>query len=113
MTPAPAVEAKDLAGKSAEPKYATQTRLGVLYFHGSVMFGTEMSSAAVGNNGSNTVDSIVPGRLADDGTIVLGSEGAQGLVLRKKRHDLATGKRMLAQTLVPWANIKSIGYVAE
>lgn len=105
---AAAVESKP--EKSAEPKWVPKTKLAVLYFHGSVMFGTELSSAAVGNAGSNCVDEILPGRLADDGRVILGSEGAQGLVLRKRRHDLHNGKRWLDQTLVPWANIKTIGY---
>lgn len=96
--------------ESAEPKYSPQTKLAVVYFHGSVMFGSEMNSAAVSKVGSNSVDSIVPGRLGEDGGCILGSEGAQGLVLRKRIHNLHTGARQLAQTLVPWANIKSVGY---
>ena len=95
---------------SDDPKWAPKTKIFVAYFSGSVMFGTEMSSAAVGNNGSNCVDSILPGRMADDGSLVTGSDKAQGLVLRKKRHDLHSGKRSLDQCLVPWSNIKGIGY---
>ncbi len=107
MNPAPATEAP---AKPKQPEYTPHARLSVVYFDGSVMFGSEMSSAAVGNTGSNTVDSIVPGRLDEDGSIVLGSQGATGLVLRKKRHDLATNKRIAMQTWVPWARIRNVGY---
>lgn len=114
MNPAHAVESK--SEKSAEPKYAPQTKLSVVYFNESVSFGgVEMNSASVGlTSASNSVDSIVPGWLAGDGSILVGhegdAEGARGMVLRKKRHNLHTGKRTLDQTLVPWSNIKNVGF---
>ena len=108
MNPAPATEAK--TEKSTEPKYAPRTKLAVLYFRESVMFGTELSSAAISKTGGNSVDSILPGRLADDGSLVLGGEGATGFVLRKKRHDLHNNTRSLDQAFVPFSNVKSVGF---
>lgn len=102
--------ATDAPAKSAEPKFTPKTRLAAVYFDGSVSFGSEMASASVGGTGSNVVDSIFPGHIADDGQIVLGSEGATGLVMRKKRHDLHNGKRSIDQCWVPWARIRNVGY---
>lgn len=98
--------------KQAE-QYTPHRKLSVVYFHGSVMFGSEMNSAAVSSTGGNSVDSILPGVIQHDGTARVATaedKHTDGLLMRKKRHELHTNKRVLAQTLVPWANIKSVGY---
>ncbi len=109
MNATPATDAKS---SDAAPKYAPQTKLSVVHFHGSVMFGTEMLSASVAKTGGNCVDLILPGIMLADGTLGAVPDGQRGdgLILRKKIHDLHNGSRKLAQTLVPWANIKSVGY---
>jgi hypothetical protein len=102
-----------------EPEYKAQTRLSVVMFAGSIMFGTEMDSASVwvpGSKGqapSNAVDSIELAWLNSRGEVISDypqSDTPHGLVIRKRVHDLNTGRRVIRQTFVPWARVRSISY---
>lgn len=105
--------------KSSKPaeQWVPQTKLVVAYFKESVTLPglAEMNSAAVSKTGSNCVDEILPGVMDPEGRarIAKGDEQSTGLILRKRIHDLHTNQRRLAQTLVPWSNVKCVGYGSE
>ncbi len=98
-------------------EYKPQTRLSVVMFDRSVMFGAEIDSASVwvpGSKGqapSNAVDSIELAWLDGQGNVGTGhGTPSDGLVMRKRVHDLTNGRRIVRQAFVPWSNIRSIIY---
>lgn len=105
---------------SGELDYKPMTKLAAVHFDRSVMFTSEMESASIwkpGSSGaapSNSVDDIFPALVGPNGDISLASDKTSrptdGIVLRKRIHDLNTGRRIIKQTFVPWANIRSISY---
>lgn len=103
VTPALAVEAKP-----KEPPYKPQTRLVAAYFVNSVLFSGEQMSVSLGRN----ADSITPGRLEGDGSVVAvgANQRADGLVIKMKRSNLNTRERYVAQAFVPFANVRSVEY---
>lgn len=112
------IKAKPPAPVPAD-EFKPQTRLAVVYFDRSVMFGSEMESASVpsandikrGNRGSNSVDSITLAWLNADGSVSdAGAGAADGLALRTAKHDLNTGKKRIMQSFVPWSNVRSVSY---
>jgi hypothetical protein len=84
------------------------TRLVSATFVHSVAFGGESQSVQIGRN----VDSLVPGILSADGSAVGIEKGqrADGIILRQRYYDRVTGRRMIRQDFVPWANIRSLSY---
>lgn len=105
---------------SGEPEYKPMTKLSAVHFDRSVMFGSEMESASVWKPGSqgaapsNSVDEIVPVCVdAAGGLVGINEKSARqsdGIALRKRVHDLNTGRRIVRQTFVPWVNVRSISY---
>lgn len=95
-------------GKAKEPEFKPLTRLNTAYFVDSVSFGGDVLSVSIGRN----VDVIAPARLERDGTIVFveANQRADGILLRRRHHDLNTHARVMQQTFVPWANIRSLAY---
>ena len=90
-------------------------RLAVAYFRESVVLVSEVSSASVGNAGSNCVDSILPAIMLPDGASrpTREVERPDGLLITKRYHDAQTNKRAVRQTFVPWASVRCVGYAAE
>jgi hypothetical protein len=101
-------------------EYKPHTKLTAVHFDRSVMFGSEMESASVWKPGSlgaapsNSVDEIYPVCLDASGGVVNPNEKSarqtDGIVLRKRVHDLTTRQRVIKQTFVPWSNVRSVSY---
>lgn len=105
---------------NTEQDHKPLTKLAAVYFNRSVMFQTEMESASVWKPGSqsaapsNSVDDILPALMDPMGGILLMNEKTNrptdGIVLRKRVHDLTTRQRVIKQTFVPWSNVRSVSY---
>lgn len=91
-----------------QPEFKPLTKLVAVFFVESVYFNGEQSSAAVGRN----TDSIAPARLLPDGSAVAidTNQRADGLVLTKKTHNLATHEKHIKRCFVPFANIRCLEY---
>lgn len=98
----------ETAAKTEELKYKPHTRLTAAFFVNSVVFDGEKQSVSVGL----TVDSIQPARLEGDGqaVAVAANQRADGLLLKRKVHNLNTHARVVSQTFVPFANVRSLQY---
>jgi hypothetical protein len=94
--------------KPAEPVYKPRQRLTSAAFVQSAPFGDERMSCQVGLN----CDSIIPARLEPDGSCVPISSGqrADGILVRRKKHDLQTQKRFVDQCFIPWSNVRGLSY---
>lgn len=94
--------------KAKEPDYKAHSKLVAVFFVDSVPFGGEQTSASIGRN----VDSIWPARLEKDGAAVTvePNQRADGILLRRKHHDLNTHQRVVLQAFVPWSNVRSLQY---
>lgn len=119
MTPQTQTESKPKS-----PEATPHRRLSVVYFHRSVVLcGSEQESAALppkdaqAHRPGNSVDLIERCWIGEDGEISTSAEFAtrppDGLVFRKRSHDNVKNVRVIAQTFVPWSNIRCVTYGAE
>lgn len=115
----PQVETKPKLPPPPEGAEVAMTRLAAVYFVNSVVvqgFGDKLSVDVPGAGqplSSSSLDAIVPAVLLPSGEAIPASgDEPTGLMLTKLIHDRQTGKRFVARTYVPFANIRSISYGA-
>jgi len=93
----------------AAPQPVVQNRLSYVAFLESVSFaGSEETSISV----PGKADRLVPARLEADGSATPIDKGqrSDGVLLIRTKSDTKSGRMVEYRRLVPWANLKDLGY---
>lgn len=89
------------------------TKLVSVSFVTSTPWNNETTTATLGPTGN--ADIIVPCRLNAKAQPVpiKDGEAAMGLLIRRRQHDRIRNRYVVTQTVVPWGNVRGLGYAED